>query len=79
MACDCIKNFEKLLKEKLNDSAIVNSAMMENGTIRVVVNGMYHKKNKKGQYQQKYTNVNLLAKYCPFCGKPYDKKEENEL
>lgn len=71
MACDCIKNVNKLLQEKLNGSAGADYAIMMDGTTRISLRGMYHKKNKNGEYQQKWTYVNLLAEYCPFCGKPY--------
>ena len=75
MACDCIRNFNKLLKEKFNETATVNSEVLSG---RVIVNGIYHKpkyKGKPGEYQQKWEEVALWPKYCPFCGKPYDIKE----
>lgn len=75
MACDCISNFNKLLKEKFNETATVNSEVLSG---RVMVNGIYHKpkyKGKPGEYQQKWEEVALWPKYCPFCGKPYDIKE----
>lgn len=75
MACDCINNFNKLLKEKFNETATVNSEVLSG---RVIVNGIYHKpkyKGKPGEYQQKWEEVALWPKYCPFCGKPYDIKE----
>lgn len=75
MACDCISNFNKLLKEKFNETATVNSEVLSG---RVIVNGIYHKpkyKGKPGEYQQKWEEVALWPKYCPFCGKPYDIKE----
>lgn len=75
MACDCIKNFNKLLKGKFNETATVNSEVLSG---RVIVNGIYHKpkyKGKPGEYQQKWEEVALWPKYCPFCGKPYDIKE----
>ena len=73
--CDCIKNFNKLLKEKFNETATVNCEVLSG---RVIVNGIYHKpkyKGKTGEYQQKWEEVSLWPKYCPFCGKPYDIKE----
>lgn len=73
--CDCIKNFNKLLKEKFNETATVNCEVLSG---RVIVNGIYHKpkyKGKPGEYQQKWEEVSLWTKYCPFCGKPYDIKE----
>lgn len=75
MACDCLKKMQKFLTDKFNESVIVNSALMEDGTIRAVVDARYHKKNSKGDYQQKWTEVSLLTKYCPFCGKPYNDKD----
>ena len=75
MACDCIKIFNKLLKEKFNETATVHSEVLSG---RVIVNGIYHKpkyKSKPGEYQQKWEEVALWPKYCPFCGKPYDIKE----
>lgn len=75
MACDCVKNFNKLLKEKYNETATVNCEVLSG---RVIVNGIYHKpkfNGKPGEYQQKWDEVMLWPKYCPFCGKPYDIKD----
>ena len=75
MACDCIKNFNKLLKEKFNETATVNCEVLSG---RVIVNGILHKPKymgKPGEYQKKWEEVSLWTKYCPFCGKPYDIKE----
>lgn len=77
MACDCIKRINNTLKERFNDSAILNIAFMEDGTERILIKGMYHKKNKKGEYQQKWTDINIVSQFCPICGKPYDTKEES--
>jgi hypothetical protein len=30
-----------------------------------------------GDHEQKWTEVSLLATYCPFCGKPYEEKKED--
>ena len=73
MACNCVNEWSKLLKERLNHTATVNHDMISG---RVVINGIYHKLKKDGTYNpNKWEEVNLWPKYCPFCGKPYDEKE----
>lgn len=73
MACDCLSNIEKLLKEKTNETATVHKELISG---RVIVQGIYHKPKRNGDgYQSKWEELNLLAKYCPFCGKPYDIKQ----
>lgn len=75
MACKCIEDWNKQLKEKFNETATVNCEVLSG---RVIVNGIYHKpkfKGKPGEYQQKWEEVMLWPKYCPFCGKPYDVKD----
>lgn len=73
MACNCVKIWSDLLKERLNHTATVNHDMISG---RVVITGIYHKLRKDGMYNpNKWEEVNLWPKYCPFCGKPYDEKE----
>lgn len=75
MACECIKNWSEKLKEQFGETATVNKAYMSDGTTRVVVTALFHKRKKNGEYAQKWEEVNLYPKYCPFCGEPYDEKE----
>ena len=72
MACDCIKNIEEKLKSQYGETACVNKGYMSDGTVRVVAEGLYHKAKRNGGHEQKWTEVSLLATYCPFCGKPYE-------
>lgn len=78
MACDCIKNWTKVLEEKFNETATIDKSYFTDGTMRVNINGIYHKRKKDGSYAQKWEEVKLYPKYCPFCGKPYDEKEIEE-
>ena len=73
MACDCVKNLNKKLKEQFNETATMNVEVLSQ---RVIVTGLYHKpKGKTGGYQSKWDEINLWPQYCPFCGKPYDIKD----
>ena len=75
MACNCIKDWNKKLKERYNETASVDYDLVSG---RVIVNGLYHKLKANGEsweYQKKWREVMLWPKYCPFCGKPYDVKE----
>jgi len=35
----------------------------------------YHEKNRKGNVKSKKYKVNVIASYCPFCGKKLTKEE----
>ena len=72
MACNCILNIEKLIKERTNETGCVDSGITcPDGNLRMNVYGLYHKQKKDGTYQDKWQQVNLMAEYCPFCGKKY--------
>jgi hypothetical protein len=74
MACNCVKEWSDLLKERLNHTAAVNHDMISG---RVVIKGVYHKLKKDGTYNSnRWEEVNLWPKFCPFCGKPYDENED---
>ena len=76
MACNCITEISDMLKERINHTATVNHDIISG---RVVIHGVYHKLKKGGSYNpNKWEEVNLWPKYCPFCGKPYDEKEAEE-
>lgn len=72
MACNCVKEWSAKLQERYNETATVNHDIISG---RVIVEGLYHKQKKDGSYAQKWEEVSLWTKYCPFCGKPYDEKE----
>ena len=76
MACNCIKIYQEMLREKFNDSANVNYAIFSDGTARMVVAGYFYPLKKDGSSSKKPKDINLMANYCPFCGKHYDEKED---
>ena len=76
MACNCIKNYREMLKEKFNDSANVNYVIFSDGTARMVVTGYFYPLKKDGSRFKKPKDINLMANYCPFCWKSYDQGEE---
>ena len=78
MACNCIKDIEEKLKAQYGETACVNKGYMCDGTIRAAVEGLYHKTKRNGDHEQKWTEVGLLATYCPFCGKPYEEKKKED-
>ncbi len=75
MACKCIENWNKFLKEKYGDSASANYALVSDGTCRMVVTGFYYPKKKDGTNAKNPKDINLFPKYCPFCGEPYNPDE----
>lgn len=74
--CDCIKNLNERLKQQFNHTACVNYDVISG---RVIVNGIYHKLKKDGSYNpNKWEEVGIIPKFCPFCGKPYDDKKKED-
>lgn len=69
MACNCNKEWTKLLRERYNESACINADVFSG---RVVINGLFHKQRKDGSYQSKWEEVGLWPNFCPFCGEPYE-------
>lgn len=76
MACDCINNMKKLLTEKFGFKADIDSSIFSDGTQRFNIKGFYDKPMKNGRTKQ--VDVNIYAKYCPLCGKPYNEQEVKE-
>lgn len=73
MACKCITRMNGLLKKQFNDSAEMDAGIIApTGTARVRIQGLYHKVKKDGSYAQKWDVINVIAEYCPLCGKKYD-------
>lgn len=73
MSCNCITKINELLKKQFNDSAEMDAGIMApTGTARVRIQGLYHKVKKDGSYAQKWDTINVIAEYCPLCGKKYD-------
>ncbi len=74
--CDCISNLNERLKLQFNHTACVNCDVISG---RVIINGIYHKLKKDGSYNpNKWEEVGILPKFCPFCGKPYEEKKEGK-
>ena len=78
MACDCIKRMGDQIRKEYGDSAYIDAALMFDGTMRFVLTAYYRKKKINGEYAKKESTLNLYAKYCPICGKPYNEKEVKE-
>jgi hypothetical protein len=72
--CDCVAEIEKKAREKLNvtEGGISNLELISGRTFSTFsyeeIQGK--RKRKKETY--------ILHSFCPFCGKPYKKKEEEE-
>ena len=72
--CDCIKKAENILSEKVGVPVAIDTALYEDGTERISLYGTYRKPLKNGRLS-KERRIGLYPKYCPICGKPYDKSE----
>jgi len=79
MKCDCIKNLEETLKERgYNDANAENVGFsFPSMEANLSIPFSYVKKRKDGTPQKKRETLNVLATYCPFCGKPM-KDEDND-
>ena len=53
MACNCINNIEEKLKTQYGETACVHKGYMSDGTIRAIVEGLYHKTKRNGDHEQK--------------------------
>lgn len=86
--CDCIKNIEKEVAEKIKemDKNIerVTEVSLENTAFMIGEKNCstqlfsptkveYDYKNKKGEIKRKNKKVNVSYQFCPFCGKAYEK------
>lgn len=71
MACNCIKDIEGRMKMAYGETALVNKCIANDGTVRLLVDVLYHKRKCNGGYEKEWTEVAITPTYCPFCGKPY--------
>lgn len=74
--CDCIKKAENILSEKVGIPVSIDTSIFDDGTERISLYGTYRKPLKNGRLS-KEQRIGLFAKYCPICGKPYNKSEVN--
>jgi hypothetical protein len=73
MTCDCYENMEKNLVEVSGDK----NARIEKGFVLIasrmetvpLVPAFFKEKKKDGSLKVHPSKQNLLANYCPFCGK----------
>lgn len=71
--CNCIEEFNAYLNEKLNcqGKIIVSYFTDTEGNMTAFPSGMkfvYHRRK----------SVPIVPNYCPFCGKPYKIKDEDD-
>jgi hypothetical protein len=75
MNCNCYQKFEEKLREHTGDP----KASLSSGFVEVenelkhvpVITAYYRDKKKNGELKNmRVAHDNIIAKYCPFCGKP---------
>ncbi|WP_234121163.1 hypothetical protein [Clostridium hydrogenum] len=92
--CDCIKRIEKEIREKFHElchecgDVKTIEAHFENlyfdtednwkTKFSLPIKVEYQRKTKKGAIQTRHKTLDMQAKYCPFCGKPYKEENGNE-
>jgi hypothetical protein len=62
MACNCINNIEEKLKTQYGETACVNKGYMNDGTIRAIVEGLYHKTKRNGDFGKCYRHWHIDGK-----------------
>jgi hypothetical protein len=83
MKCDCIKNVERLITEKMLSenpgSELVNEVRFDNESWLIGDSGLsmglpypMSGKYRKGQRVRKFT-TKMYPSYCPFCGKKIER------
>lgn len=89
MACDCIRSLEERTKEKTTtenptwkiiEHSFANKALFfdKDAVIKIIVpiEVDYKFTKKNGELSRlNHAKVNMMATYCPFCGKAYEKVE----
>lgn len=78
MGCECIKRMGELVRKEYGDYAYINTIVLFDGTTRFQITASYRKKKRNGEYAMKESTLDMYAKYCPICGKPYNEKEVKE-
>ena len=81
--CDCIEKFNKQLNETLNcDGKVSVSYLIDKHDDMIAFpDGMrfvFRRKKKNGEFESRQRSVPLVPTYCPFCGKPYKIKDDDE-
>lgn len=73
MMCNCIEIKTALLRAKKNTPMLqIDTMVSPQGNERVCINGVYKKVMKGARLSKTWYRFQIPAKFCPFCGKPYD-------
>lgn len=72
--CDCIEKAEHILSEKVGVPVVIETSLYDDGTERVSLHASYKKPMKDSNRSKDY-RIDIHPKYCPICGKPYNKAE----
>lgn len=70
--CDCVVKIKAELCQQYGVGGVNN--VTHDG--RIYVTGWFKPKTKSGNYSKhhRYIGLDDKVKFCPFCGKPYDKE-----
>ncbi len=72
--CNCIEEYDARLRAKYNTTMVqIATRIDHNGNERVAVVGAYKRMNRDGLPCKAWTHLDIQAKFCPLCGKPYEK------
>ena len=85
MQCDCLCRVKEKVKEHVAHQGVVNPRVHEQflgiamSTGEAVINLVYSVHGDNRPYNtQKGKPLNMVAKFCPFCGKPTMKPKEEK-
>lgn len=70
--CDCVEKIKAELCQQYGVGGV--EKVTHDG--RIYVTGWFKPKTKSGNYSKhhRYISLDDKVKFCPFCGKPYDKE-----
>jgi hypothetical protein len=77
--CDCMEKVTQTLREKTEDeNGVLNAPKMPLFGEKPYLEFLYHKKNRRGEYQKKEEYIPIIINYCPFCGEKQNGKTIEE-
>ncbi|MTD32437.1 hypothetical protein [Paludibacterium denitrificans] len=84
MQCTCLRDIEKKLTEKFTSDLSVpaevscqNEAFIHEGNCMEIAHTTNFKITANAKGFMKGKNMPVTANYCPFCGKPTKKEQDN--